>query len=174
MLLAARRFSRLPVAPSAAHLRPPLARTADLAAHRALSILSKYNARRDAHNNESYNQTKQRLQALREKREADYALSARVQQTEEWQLLEADIAVAKEHIRRQHFGRKTSKEPKRISDECNVEIARTRHAIRHRHFRLWEQRGLPIAKLYPSDNEGSVYPIKTPTAETVEEPHWAQ
>lgn len=155
---------------AAAAARPQLARRP---VQRALSILSKYNARRDAHNEETYNQTKTRLQGLRRKREADYALSERVQQTEEWQLLEADIAAARNYVRAQHFGRKTSKELKRILDESNVEIARTRHAIRQRHFRLWEQRGLPIAKLYPSDKEAAESEDKK-VHEAAETPAWAQ
>ena len=76
---------------------------------------------------------------------------AKAKSTVAWQLLEAEIAEAKAQILRKHAHRRTAKSHARVRDECNVEIARSRYEIRQRHFRLWEQRGLPLSKLFPSD-----------------------
>ena len=92
-----------------------------------------------------------RLPAERKKREAEQALLRKAKSTVAWQLLEAEIAEARAQIERKHANRRTAKSLARVRDECNVEVARARYAISQRHFRLWEQRGLPLSRLFPSD-----------------------
>jgi hypothetical protein len=92
-----------------------------------------------------------RLPAERKKREAEQALFRKAKSTVAWQLLDAEIAEARAQIERKHALRKSAKSLARVRDECNVEVARARYEISQRHFRLWEQRGLPLSRLFPSD-----------------------
>lgn len=91
------------------------------------------------------------LLADRRKREAEHALVEKAKATVAWQLLEAELAEAQAQIERKHALRRTAKSFARVRDECNVEVARARYEIKQRHFRLWEQRGLPLSRLFPSD-----------------------
>ena len=93
--------------------------------------------------------------AERRQREQEYALLDKAKSTKEWQLLAAEVEAARRQIERHHALRETAKAAARVRDECNVDIARARHEIRQRHFRQWEQRGLPISHLFPSD-EGAL------------------
>lgn len=89
--------------------------------------------------------------AERKEREARYALIEKAKTTAAWQLLESEVSVARAEIERKHALRNTAKSLARVRDECRVEVARARHEIQQRHFRLWEQRGLPLSWLFPSD-----------------------
>ena len=91
------------------------------------------------------------LRIDRRKREADRALVEKAKATVAWQLLEAELVEAQAQIQRKHALRRTAKSFAQVRDECNVEVARTRYEIEQRHFRLWEQRGLPLSRLFPSD-----------------------